>query len=250
MENVINAQIRTVTKMLLKKRGSGYAELGEALDLTVPAIKRLMTKGDFTISRVEKIAGWFGLTLFEFMSIAKDSVVRPYQFSEAQENILAKKSSALYLLLLLGAGLPLHEAQERAQVSEKQLQSDLFTLDKLGAIELGLENKVRIIARGPYKWIPGGPLQKKFFKNYLKQITNLVEVKPSENTLQLPFELYVSDRLVKQMQDDLRSVFEKYRSLSRIDHEISLSSELQPVTGLILIKPFDTWKAVLQNTDS
>ena len=53
--------------------------------------------------------------------------------------------------------------------------------------------------------------------------------------------------MLNQMKTDLRAVFDKYRSLSRIAHELTPVAQLQPVSGVIIARPFDGWGQVLKN---
>jgi hypothetical protein len=149
------------------------------------------------------------------------------------------------VLLLLGAGLPLSEVQRRSALSNSELQKHLLYLDKIDVVDRGAEGKVRVLCRGPYQWIPQGPLQKKLIRAYLDQVSSLIAVSPPPKSLQLPFELYLSKKTVKKMQDDLRSVFEKYRSFSRVEHETTPPHELVATSGLILLQDFDGWGNLL-----
>ncbi|MES2854716.1 MAG: hypothetical protein V4692_02580, partial [Bdellovibrionota bacterium] len=178
------------------------------------------------------------------LRIAEETAIKPFKFTDAQEDIFATHPKSLYLLLLLGAGIPVSEAGERMGISDEELEKCLYSLDRVNAIELGSEGKVRILARGPYQWNAGGPLHQKYQKKYLSLLSDLAIAPTKENAMKIAFELYLSDRLLEQMQKELKTVYEKYRSLSRLEHEIEDSKKIWPAAGMILVTRFDLWKAL------
>lgn len=247
MQNQSVTQIRILVKKLLKKQGLGYADLAKELNLSLAAVKKLMSQGDFTVSRLERLAKLFEFTLFEFMTIANKSAIEPYEFSQMQEEVFVKNPRALHFLLLLGAGFSLNEVSKRLRLTVSQVNSFLFLLDKVNAIELKLGTKHRLLARGPFKMRPTGILRSKYFHRFTKHLISLVEQKPAKEALQIPFELYLSRQLFQSFKADLTALYERYRSLSRIDHEINASADIEPISGLFLLKPYDSWGAVLND---
>lgn len=243
-------QVREAVKMALKRRGATYSDLGKVLGLTLPGVKRLMTKGDLSLSRLELIAQWCGLTLFELMEAAKVGEPKPYEFTEAQEVFLSRNPEALYLLLLLGAALPLEECYNRAKFSKKKMEKLLYALDKNNFIELRRENKFRILARGPFQGRNGGELRKRFQGQYLRKLSQLLTSNVLEDDLRIPYELYMSERLFDQMKVDLLALYSKYRGLTRLEHELHSGEKIFPVSGVILAMRYDSWRAVLIDTVS
>jgi transcriptional regulator with XRE-family HTH domain len=240
-------KIRETIKSLLKKRGLTYADLAKALHLAEASVKRLMTKGDFSLDRLETIAHWFGLSLFEFLEVVKKSEFQPHRLNAKQEAILEKNPKALRLLLLLGAGFSLAEVGRRTKWPQQQLQKILFVLDKAQLVEIQSGGKVRTNARGPFQMIPEGILRKKYFRAFQKEVLNLMSEEMLESDrLQLTFELYMSDALHERMREELRSVFQKYRGLSRVEHEVVASEKIRPFAGILMSKPHDAWGSVLE----
>lgn len=244
---VLNSQIRHLIKQLLKKQGGTYTGLAEALNLSVPAVKKFMRSGEFSVARLERISDWFGLSLTEFLESAKKINFQPFHFTEEQETLFVQEPFCIYVLFLLGARLSLIDVAQRCQLTSRDFQKILAALDKAKLIEMGPGENVRVIARGPYEWIPGGEMEKKFLPKYLENVKSLISSHPVKGTMQIPFELYLSDRQTKLMQSEMLDLYEKYRKLSRIDHEITPSGELWPVTGLFLLGPYDNWKAVVES---
>ena len=239
-------QIRETIKKLLKKHGGTYADLGDTLNISVAAVKRLMTKGEMSIDRLELIAAEFGLSLLEFLAVAQNFEIEPFQFSKQQEAVLVKKPNALYLMLLLGAGFPLKDLKTRVPLSEQKIRESLFALAKINLIEILDNDRIKLKCRGPFLWQKGGALEQRYYRDFREIFADLVRHGQSDkNDLHIVFEFYLSEKLRYQMQTELRAVYNKYRNLARIEHEIVESKFLQPVAGCIVMKPLDAWGRLL-----
>lgn len=242
-----NIQIRNAIKVLLKKHGLSYRDLGKALELSEGAIKQLMTKGSFTTSRLEKVAHWFGYSLFEFMEIALKAESRPYSLSHKQEEILFGFPVSMWMLFLLSAGFPLESIRDRMNLTEKKFQLALHTLDKTGLIELLPGNRVRIKFRGPYRFNKNGIIEKNLRKDYLALVTEQIQFGPPPDVFQRTFEMYFSESLFKKMKLEVEAIISKYGHLTRIETELDQKDRSFPVTGVFFMKPFDGWGTLLSS---
>lgn len=238
-------RIRETAKKLLKKNGIAYSELASSLQLSLAGVKRMMSKGDLPLSRLERIAKLCGLTLFELMEIARRDDPKPYQFTKSQEAALVRQPEALYLFLMLGAAVPLEECVRRAGFTKKQVEKLIFLLDKINLIALMPDGQLRTPIRGPYKWIKNGEMQRKFQTRFLSQIAQMLQTPPTEKELQLTYELYMSESLLKRMKEDLSTLLQKYSSLTRIEHELHPADKIFPVSGALIAKLSDSWGKTL-----
>ena len=240
------ALIQRAIKNLLKKQRQTYRDLAKGLGVSEPTIKRLMSRGDFTLDRLEQVARWFGFNLFELIAIARQQEIQPFRFSEKHESILAKNPKALYLALLFGAGFSVHEVKKRARLQETEFRQALGVLDRLDLIHLLEGDRVRSIARGPFQSIPNGKLARAYRPGFIKKAAQLVDSSnPKEPPGQISFETYLSAESLLKLQEDLANLIAKYRSLSRLDQEITPPEKFLPVTGLVLVRQCDTWRSVL-----
>lgn len=245
MKTPTSSQIRSTLKRLLKKQNGSYSDLARILNLSVPAVKRFMNRGEISVERLESIVSWFGLSLIEFLQIAQNTTFNTFEFSQDQEAALSKNPQALYILLLIGAGYPSGQLAKASGLSKSSIEQSLLLLDKIGLIEFSTGDKVRVLARGPFKMLKTGPLRQRVYPNFLKQLAGLISELPAPETLQLPFELYVSDEMYEAMKHDLQGLLQKYSRASRVNHELNETSLPRPASGMLLLTRVDSWKQVL-----
>lgn len=246
MSNITTEKVRVLIKNLLRKEKQTYAHLATSLNISEPAVKRFMRTGDLTLERLEKIAAHFCLTTTELIVTASKLSFQPFEITEVQERLFVKNPIVMYVFLLLGVGLSYDEVKRRAEISTTQFKKYLLALDKVGLIEVGEDYSIRLIGKAPFKLVERGLAKKKYFSKFLKEIKDLVQEGNTSEGLQLPFELYVSDKLYFEFQKEISDVFKKYQGLSRVDQQITDESSIQPITGLFLIKKHDAWGKVLK----
>jgi transcriptional regulator with XRE-family HTH domain len=109
-------------KNQLKKQDLRYSDLAEHLNLSLAAVKKIMTEGDFKLSRMESIASWLGFTLLEALQIIDNESYAKSFLTPSQEKILANDPMNFYVLILLGCGFSLKEVSSRTQISQQNLQ--------------------------------------------------------------------------------------------------------------------------------
>lgn len=245
MTSQVEFKMRRLIKDLLKNQGGTYEDLAPVLSLSTSGVKRLMTRGELTVDRLEKISSWFGLTLTDFFKALESYQHERYEFSKAQEKVLASNPKALYVFLLLGANLPLEHVRERSNLPKKSIFKILRELDHVNLIELGANEHIRLLARGPYRPIKGGIFEKRYHSLRLSKIKDLISQPNEDQTLKIPFELYASEKFLNQMKKDMESLFDKYSALSRIEHLTQNPNDIRPISGIFLIKPFDLTASML-----
>lgn len=245
-ESIATVRIRSTIKTLLKRHGSSYRELALALDLSESSIKQLMTKGNFTTDRLEKIAEYFGLYMSEFFEMAFQEDQTSYMLTSKQEEMLAANPTAMHVLFLL-SGFPAQEAKKRADIDEKSWKKALFALAKENFIELGEGDTVRLKIRGPYMWNLGGILANAVvpdYLNFLKENLMLPSLLPG--ALQSTFELYMTEELFEQFKADLRKLVYRYFHLARLDVAAKSPRRIKPYNAIFSLRQLDAWGPVLK----
>jgi transcriptional regulator with XRE-family HTH domain len=245
-----NLSIQALVKQLLKKNNQSYLTLAELLGISESAVKQLMTKGVFTIDRIELIADWFGFSVPEFLEIALKAQSKPTLITAQQEALLLSNPVAIYvlfMLFMLGSGLTEKTILSKKPLSKADLEKALYLLDKAGFIELLPKNQIRMKTRAPYRFNKSGEVEKRLRPKYLKMVSELISASPDEDTFQRTFEMYLSAELLEQFKNDIQKMMETYGHLARIESEKIQEDQKFPVTGLVLVKPFDGWGALVQS---
>ncbi len=237
--------IRQTIKALLKKHGLNYRDLATELSVTEGTVKQLMTKGSFTVERIEQIASVFTLSFAELMSIAVETKLSPTKISIEQEEILLSFPLSIRLLFLLGTGFSISVAQEKFGGTEKNFQKAIHILDRAQLIELLPMGRVRLKARAPYRFNKTGAIERQLRRDYLRIVADQFLETPNSSALQRTFEMYVSQKMLKQIQGDIESLIEKYAHRARLEAELHSPEDIFPITAAFMVKPFDGWGKLL-----
>src|SRR5258708_16967836 len=82
-------------KRLLKKQGYTYARAGKALGISEQSVKRMFSKGTFTLERPVQLGSLLGMSLAELAQQAEQSVPSIRPLTQAQERELVAQPSLL-----------------------------------------------------------------------------------------------------------------------------------------------------------
>lgn len=239
--------VRSTLKDLLKKHDMKYKDFGKLIGLSEGSVKQLMTRGQFTLDRLELIAQRFGLTLIEFLNIAYEKKKSPTRISISDEVLLVEQPYAILLMFLLGSGFSITEAKDRLRLDEKKFQKIVHLLDRIGIIELHSKGRISLKARAPYRFNKDGLIEKKLRPGYIQFIKENILYRPESSTFQKTFEMYASEKLYSQMTEELRQFIEKYSHLARIEAELDEKGKTFPVTGLLFLKELDGWGSYIRS---
>lgn len=245
-KSLANLQTREAIKNLLKRNKATYADLAKALKVSVPTIKQMMSKGQFTLDRLEAIANWFSLSLNEFFEIALKSESVSHTFTAFQEEILAQNPLAMLVLFQISAGFQFEDIKKTLDLNQKDWQLTLFALDRAELIELQTSGQIRIKVRGPYFWNPNGKLEKAIYVDYLKMLISQISSQPSAETLQTTFELYLTKKLYRQLKNEMSQLVHRYFHLSRLEAAHTPIEKLSPYNAIFFLKNFDGWGPILR----
>jgi len=77
-------------KVCLRARGMTYAALAKKLGVSEPTVKRMFSRGSFTLDRIERILEAVELDLQELARLARDGSPAPAELTNDQEAALAR----------------------------------------------------------------------------------------------------------------------------------------------------------------
>ena len=88
-------------KQSLRARGMTYADLARRLGLSEPTVKRMFSRGTFTLARIEQILRVLDLELYEVARMSRGRAPRPVELSLEQETALARDERLLSVFWLV-----------------------------------------------------------------------------------------------------------------------------------------------------
>lgn len=231
-------QACTALKKMLKAKGIKYEDLAAKTGLSLPTIKRILSKGDMTLSRLEEICLVTDIAVSDVLRLITTlSEEQPEELTEEQEKYLAKFPNRFAYYDLLLNGMKPKQIEAEFKLTKAQTIKLLSDLDKWKLIEWEKDNKVKLLTSDYIRLRKDGPLRKLFESKCLDSFLE------DEFIEQLAFKEFRTFRL---SENSLRKLNHKLRELLvEIGKESDIESQAQvPTHGLGAMFAIRKWRLV------
>ena len=131
-------------KKVARMRGVTYAELAKRVKLSEASVKRLFSRGTFTLARLAQFCEALEVDFAELARMARGREGDAAELTQAQETALAADTRLLAVFYLVVNGWTFEEIVARYQISAAQCVGALAKLDRLGLIDLMPGNHIRV----------------------------------------------------------------------------------------------------------
>jgi transcriptional regulator with XRE-family HTH domain len=155
-------QLLAAIRALLRERGMTYRELAEALGVSEPTIKRDFSRGDFSLSRLDRICEVLEVSLADLAGGTGQARNSLTQLSEQQERALVREPRLLLLTYLLVNDWKFGEITAAFAMDENALVSLLLRLDALKIVNYRPPNRVKKLTARNFTWRKDGPVHEYF----------------------------------------------------------------------------------------
>lgn len=156
-------------KKSVRLRGLTYAALARELRLSEASVKRMFSRGTFTLSRIEQILGVLELELEEVARMARRGSAAAAELSHDQETALARDERLLSVFWLLQNEWRFAEILEAFAISRAELTAACARLEKLGLIDWRPGDRVRLKVSKDFVWRAGGPVKKVYGRRVMQE---------------------------------------------------------------------------------
>jgi DNA-binding transcriptional regulator GbsR (MarR family) len=228
-------------KRAVHARGMTYAALGGALRLSEATVKRMFSRGTFTLARIEQILGVLELDLHEVarMSRASNGVGL---LSLEQETALAKDERLLSIFYLVVNEWTFSEILEAFAVSRTELTIAFARLEKTGLIEWGAGDRTRLLVPKDFRWRTGGPAKKVYARRVMDEFLHSRFDSPLELMRWESREMSAESAAI--LKERLERLAVEFNQLA--DADASLPSERR--VGVALLAACRPWRFSVLNT--
>ena len=158
-----------VLKKSVRARGVTYAELARRLGLSEASVKRMFSRGTFTLARVEEVLAAVDLDMYEVARMIRAAAAGPAELTHEQELALAKDERLLAVFWLLLNGWRFDEILRDFAIQRTELTVAFARLEKVGLIEWGAGERVRLLVPRDFTWRAGGPAKKAYGKRAMAE---------------------------------------------------------------------------------
>lgn len=157
-------------KAQIKLRGFSYKDLARTWNVSQSSVKRIMSSGQVSLSRIEAACRMMDLPVGDFYrQIPFEKQTDLVYLTPEQEAKLSKDSEALHYFLLLQQGWGPGEIVRVYSIStEKNIQM-LNQLERWGLIEVHPQNRIKRKYLGQLRFRKEGPLGKQLEKQVKTQ---------------------------------------------------------------------------------
>ena len=156
-------------KRSVRSRGFTYAELARRLRLSEASVKRMFSRGTFTLARIEEVLAALELDLYEVARMSRGANGAPAQLTHEQELALAKDERLLAVFWLVVNGWSFEEIVAAAAVTRTELTVAYARLEKLKLIEWGPRERARLRVARDFVWRAFGPAKKAYARRAMAE---------------------------------------------------------------------------------
>ena len=154
-----------VMKQELKAQDMTYADVAEQLDMSESSVKRMFSKKEMPLTRVDDICRLLNTDFAEISRRVSQAVPLTSELTYEQEIAVSKDPKLLLCAICVLSYWAFEQIVQTYQITEAETTRCLVTLDKLGVIELKPLNRYRLKVAKTFKWRSDGPIRQFFLQH-------------------------------------------------------------------------------------
>jgi transcriptional regulator with XRE-family HTH domain len=155
-------------KRALRERSLTYADVAKKLNLSVASVKRLFSRGDLSLKRVDSICELLETDLAEVLERGRERPASK-QLTVAQEQEIVSDPKLFLITWLVLNRAPLEDIVRWYTFTEREASRLFYKLDQMKVIELQPGNRVRLLVSRHFTWRAGGPVQRYIHQKLLRE---------------------------------------------------------------------------------
>jgi len=158
-------------KSRLRAEGMTYRQLAVRLKLSEPTVKRDLSRGTFSLQRLDRICEILGVTLDDLLQpFARSTLLT--ELSTEQERALVSNPKLLLVTYLMVNDWKFQEIVDAFALSENDLIDVLLRLERLGIVEFKPPRRMRKRTARNFSWRKDGPVHEFFLRRVAPEFFN------------------------------------------------------------------------------
>lgn len=149
-------------KRMLKARGITYANVAAGLAMSEAGVKRMFSRRDFTLQRMEDVCRVGG---FDFGELAREATAEAAGMThltvEQEREIVSDPALMLVALCAVG-NWTFDQIVDTYDLTKAECIRYLTRLDRRKIVEFLPGNRIRPLISRTFSWLPDGPIQRYF----------------------------------------------------------------------------------------
>ena len=161
------ADLVSALKHELKAARMTYADLAAAMGMAESSVKRMLSKGDMPLSRIDAICRALKLDFADLARRVADAQPLLAQLTQEQERAVVADKKLLLVAICVLSQWTLEQIVAAYRLTEAECIVYMAQLDRIGIIELRPLNRYRLKLAKAFRWRPHGPVMDYFRDNAL-----------------------------------------------------------------------------------
>jgi len=149
-------------KRILKGKGITYAMVAAGLGLSEASVKRMFSRRDFTLQRLEDVCRVAGVEFADLVEEASGGETGIVHLTVEQEEEIVSDPKLMLVALCAVGNWTFEQIVDTYAMSEAECIACLTRLDRRRIIELQPGNRIRPLISRTFSWRPDGPIQRYF----------------------------------------------------------------------------------------
>ena len=149
-------------KARLRAQGISYRELAERIGVSEPTIKRDLSRGNFSLERLDRICEVLGVEVTDLLQPAEPAALT--QLGEDQEQALVQNPKLLLVTYLVVNDWKFAEIVATYRLDENELVNILLKMDRLRIVDFRPPTRMRKLTARNFSWRKDGPVHAYFIR--------------------------------------------------------------------------------------
>lgn len=154
-------------KQALKDANMTYSDLALSMGMAESSVKRMLAKGDMSLSRIDEICVALKLDFTDLARRVIDAQPLLREMTQEQESVVVADKKLLLVAICVLSQWTLEQITKEYRLTEAECVKYLAQLDRVGIIELRALNRYRLKIAKTFRWRPHGPVMNYFREHAL-----------------------------------------------------------------------------------
>jgi transcriptional regulator with XRE-family HTH domain len=157
-------------KSRLRANGMSYRELAQLIGVSEPTVKRDLSRGRFSLERLDSICEALGVEVTDLLQPAGQAVLT--QLSAEQEQALVANPKLLLVTYLVVNDWKFAEIVATFRLDENELVNILLKMDRLRIVDFRPPTRMRKLTARNFGWRKDGPVHDYFIRSVIPEFFN------------------------------------------------------------------------------
>lgn len=221
-------------KLRLRAQGISYRQLAQRLGLSEPTVKRDLSRGKFTLSRLDRICEALGVDLVDLLQPPGNAPLT--ELSEQQEQALVASPKLLVVTYLVVNNWKMSEIVNTFRMDHNELSLLLAKLDRLRIIDFRPPVRIKNLTGRNFNWRKDGPVHAYFIERVCPEFFNSrFETAGDEFRFVAGM---LSEASLLRLRASLRHVASEFESLAQQDARLPLD-ERDGCTAILALRSWE-----------